>query len=75
MQVNLSIQLFTHLFKQMFIEYLIGRSEEEKKKSMFLCAFSGQCVVGNRKVSETWFLFFKDWKLIWLLNNKLEDRL
>ena len=32
MQVNLSIQLFTHLFKQMFIEYLIGRSEEEKKK-------------------------------------------
>lgn len=33
MQVNLSIQSFTHLFKQMFIEYLIGRREEEEEKN------------------------------------------
>ena len=37
MQVNLSIQSFTHLFKQMFIEYLIGRSEEEEEKNQCLC--------------------------------------
>ena len=37
MQVNLSIQSFTHLFKQMFIEYLIGRSEEEEKKNQCFC--------------------------------------
>lgn len=49
MQVNLSIQSFTHLFKQMFIEYLIGRREEEEKKQCFCVPSVGSVWWGTER--------------------------
>lgn len=49
MQVNLKIQSFTHLFKQMFTEYLIGRSEEEKENQCFCVPSAGSVWWGTER--------------------------
>lgn len=79
MQINLFIQALIHLFKQVFIDYLNVISEgEEINVSVSLSWAVEKQKVGNRKVSEKWFLYFKKLKIYLkngYINSNFEDRL
>lgn len=78
MQINLIIQALIHLFKQVFIDYLIVRSEGERNQCFCKPSIGSGVWWGIKKVSEKWFLYFKKLKIYLkngYINSKLEDGL